>query len=302
MNERWVSFGAFERKGFLAVVARASNADFLSVGIHDADDIVFPPFALDFDDTDQEKAFRPVGTKCLDCLVTDDDFAARHGTALRDPLFDTADAFARQKMRANGQFVGEEEVCKDVVTFAVGDEDIDTFFGDLACNARLGLHAASSELAFACLDVLLDTFSRCDFGDDLHSRVTGLAGVDAVDVAENGERLAFHHGGYQTGKFIVVGEHEFGERDGVVFVDNGQHVVLQHCRNAVALVEVVSAIGQVFLGGEHLSANDALFRKELHVSTDEFGLSDCRKDLSSGDGIQFFIDVKRVAPHGDSPA
>lgn len=129
---------------------------------------------------------------------------------------------------------------------------------------------------------------------------TGFPVVDAVDVAENDEGFGSHHGGNHAREFIVVGEHQFGYRHRVVFVDNGYHTVFEHHLHAVFLVEIVAACGKTLFHGEHLAAGNAVFAEEFVVAVDEFGLAHSRKELSGRYGVEFpvVLDTQLAAARG----
>ena len=82
--------------------------------------------------------------------------------------------------------------------------------------------------------------------------------IDAVYVAQDNQGLHIHHGGYQSGEFVVIGEHQFADGDCVVLVDNGNYSVFQHDGHAVLLVEVVAAGTEILFHGEYLPYGDAM--------------------------------------------
>ena len=44
--------------------------------------------------------------------------------------------------------------------------------------------------------------------DDFRCRVGRRAVVDAVDIAEDNQDLRIHHGSYQSGELVIIGEHQ----------------------------------------------------------------------------------------------
>ena len=112
-----------------------------------------------------------------------------------------------------------------------------------------------------------------------------MAGVDAVDVAEQYQCVGLHHLCYQSRQLVVVGEHQLGHADGVVLVDDGQHTVLQHHAHAGLLVAVLLAGLEVLLHGEHLTHVDVVFAEEVVVQADELGLPQGGEQLALLHGV-----------------
>ena len=94
--------------------------------------------------------------------------------------------------------------------------------------------------------------------DDFRCRVGRRAVVDAVDIAEDNQDLRIHHGSYQSGELVIIGEHQFADGNGIVLVDNGNYSVFQHDGHAVLLVEVVAAGTEILFHGEYLPYGDAM--------------------------------------------
>ena len=121
--------------------------------------------------------------------------------------------------------------------------------------------------------------------DHLRRGVGGRAVVDAVDVAQDNQRFGLHHGRHESRKFVVVGEHQLGDRDGVVLVDDWDHAVGEHDLHAVALVEILPPCGEALLGGEHLPADDAVFVEEVVVAVQQLHLTYGREELAGRYGV-----------------
>ena len=118
----------------------------------------------------------------------------------------------------------------------------------------------------------------CDVGNHFRLREVGVAVVHAINIAQYHQCLALHHGGNQSGKFIIVGKHEFGNRNGIVFVHNRNHPVSQHGVHAMALIEVVVASGKTLFHGEHLPASEGAVAEKIVVAINEAHLPHCRKE------------------------
>ena len=71
--------------------------------------------------------------------------------------------------------------------------------------------------------------------------------------------MRIHHGSYQSGELVIIGEHQFADGNGIVLVDNGNHSVFQHYGHAVFLVEIVATGSEVLFHGEHLPHRDTVF-------------------------------------------
>ena len=297
MDEGLLTFLAEELLGAVGGTAYLADAETGAVGIgEDADDVVGLERAFDAGD-----AYREDGGSLLAEEGTDGSLVEVDGTfgeifRMGNPLLDVGD-FVLVGHEACAAHLGinlVEACCRiDVDEFeqyagalAVGDDDLDAFGGYLACDALLGDHAAASEARLAGLNVLADVGIVADDGDELSVGVGGIACVDAVDVAEQDEQVGRHHGGDEARELVVVGEHQFGDRDGVILVDDGHHTLLQHHLHTVLLIEVMPARAERLLGGEHLPARDAVVAEEFVVFVDEFGLTDSGIKLALIDGVE----------------
>lgn len=152
-----------------------------------------------------------------------------------------------------------QQVYKDIVALAVGDDNGNSLIGHFTGNIGFGEHASASETGFGSLYVRGQVFAVLYLTDDFRCRVGRRAVVDAVDVAEDNQDLRIHHGSYQSGELVIIGEHQFADGNGIVLVDNGNHSVFQHYGHAVFLVEIVAAGSEVLFHGEHLPHRDAVF-------------------------------------------
>ena len=134
--------------------------------------------------------------------------------------------------------------------------------------------------------MLRGVVARLHPGYEARGGVGRVAGVEAVDVAEYDERVAVEHSRDETGKLVVVGEHQFGYAHGVVLVDNRYDAVSQHHHHAVALVEIMSARGETLLHGQHLADVDAPVAEKVVVAVDELDLPHGRKELARIDIVE----------------
>ena len=220
-----------------------------------------------------------------------------------DPFFDLRDR-SRGRNEARRDDFGSfgQQLRQDVVSFAVRHDYLDPFVGHLHRDSAFGQHTSAAELRFPGADVLRQVVAlRADLPQYARCGVCRVAVVDAVDVAEDNQRLDVHHRGDQARQLVVVGEHQFRQRDRVVLVDDRDHAVFEHHRHAVLLVQVVAPRRKVLFGRQHLSAGDAVFAEQLVVVVDQLHLSDGRKELAGRNGIQFPLRLQLVASRCDGP-
>ena len=132
-----------------------------------------------------------------------------------------------------------QEVRQYIGSPSVGYDYPDAFFCHSACNTALGKHATAAKSASLCLDVWCEVISWLHLSDEACLGIAGTAGVYPIDIAQNDEAMGIHHGSYQSGEFIVVGKHQFRHTHSIVFVDNGDHSVVEHHLHAGTLVEIL---------------------------------------------------------------
>jgi hypothetical protein len=206
--------------------------------------------------------------------------------AAGDPLLDPRSrSGSRFETRAYDVAVREDQIRQDIVAAAVGDHDLDALARRARRNAALGRHASATARGTRRVDVLREVAARGDAADDLRGGVRRRTVVDAVDIAQDDERLGSHHRRHETRKFVVVGEHQLRDRDRVVLVDDRDDARREHRLHAVALVEVLPPRGEALLGGEHLPAGDAVFVEEVVVAVQQFHLPDGREELAGRNGV-----------------
>ena len=297
MDEGFLAFLADDFLGMVGGTTDFAHTETGAVGVgKDADDIVGFERAFDAGDSYGEDGgclFAEEGTYGTFVEV---DGTLREVFRVGNPLLDirgfvlvghkACAAHFGSYLVAASSGIDVDEFEQHARALAVGDDDLDAFGGYLACNALLGDHAAAPETRLAGLYVLTDVGIVADDGDELRVGIGGVARVDAVNVAEQDEQVGRHHGGDEAREFVVVGEHQFGDRDGVVLVDDGHHAFLQHHLHTVLLIEVMPARAERLFGGEHLSAGDAVVAEEFVVFVDEFGLAYGGVELALIDGVE----------------
>ena len=154
--------------------------------------------------------------------------------------------------------------------FAVGYPHGDSLRCHLAGYACLGGHAPSAQAGLFPTDVGRKVLVRLHLAYQPCFGVRRQSGVDAVDVAQDDERVDIHHRGDESGEFVVVRKHQFGDRNRVVLVHDGQHAAAEHHVHAGTLVQVVAARGKALFRGEHLAHGNAMFAEELTVQVSSY--------------------------------
>ncbi|MDB6122290.1 MAG: Phosphoglucomutase/phosphomannomutase [Pedosphaera sp.] len=104
----------------------------------------------------------------------------------------------------------------------------------------------------------------------------GLAEIfdDTIHGGEDDEQVCGQKRGDEGGEFIVVAEFQFGEGDGVVFVDDGDDAMLEQGDEGVARVEMAFVALQIFVGEQHLGDVEIVFGEQRLVGGHEAGLAD----------------------------
>lgn len=132
-------------------------------------------------------------------------------------------------------------------------------------------------------------------GEGFDGGIEGLdhrdaVGVGAVEIAEetvgggeDDEEIGGEEGGDEGGEAVVVTELEFGDGDGVVFVDDGDEAAAEEGEEGIAGVEVAGVIGEVLVGEEDLGDAEVVMTEEGLVHGHEAALSDGGAGLELGD-------------------
>lgn len=118
-------------------------------------------------------------------------------------------------------------------------------------------------------------------------RTRRIAVVNPVDMAQDNQRLDVHHRGDQPRQFVVVGEHQFRDRDRVIFVDDRHYTRRQHSADAVFLIQIEIPAAEVVLRGQHLSAGDPAAPEQVVVAVDQLGLPHGRVELPRRYVVEF---------------
>ena len=123
--------------------------------------------------------------------------------------------------------------------------------------------------------------------------------VNAVNVREQNERVGFHHLGDKAREFVIIGEHQLGDRYRVIFVDNRQYIILQHDFHAGLLVPVLLARLKVLLHSQHLTDVDAELTEQIIVESYELYLSHGGEELALLNAVEAVVDGQLTPPASD---
>ena len=86
------------------------------------------------------------------------------------------------------------QVDKDVVDCTVGNNYPDSLLCYFARNVGFGHHSSPAEVAFAALDIFGKVVIVVYRRYNLRAGSLGIAVENAVDVRQNNQRVAVHHG------------------------------------------------------------------------------------------------------------
>ena len=89
--------------------------------------------------------------------------------------------------------------------------------------------------------------------------------VDTIYVWKQDKRVGFHHLGYQSRQLVVIGKHQLGHWYGIVLVDDGQHVILEHHRHTGTLVTILLTWFKILFHGQHLTYMDMELTEQVVV-------------------------------------
>ena len=119
-------------------------------------------------------------------------------------------------------------------------------------------------------------------------------GVEAVDVGQQHQQVAAHHGGDARRQPVIVAVADFRGGDRVVLVDDGHRLHLQQRRDGGARVEIAAALLGVAERHQDLAGIQALAAELLRPGAGQ-------RDLADGGGGLAFLEPQRAlaeAEHG----
>ena len=137
----------------------------------------------------------------------------------------------------------------------------------------LRVHAATTESTLLRPDILGEIGAWRNGLYQFGSRIVGMPGIDAIDVREQDERVGLHHLCDEAGEFIVIGKHQLGNADGIILIDDGKNVVLEHYGHTGLLITVLFTRLEVLFHSEYLTNVYAELAEQVVVETNEFDLT-----------------------------
>ena len=180
----------------------------------------------------------------------------------------------------------EQQVRNDIPAPAVGNDNLDAFGSHTCTDTLFGDHASASGRRARVVDITRQVVTGLDPFDNPRVGTLRIAVEDPVDIGQNQQRRGIHHRGDKPRKFVVIGEHQLGNRYRVILVDDRQYVVCQHRLHAVALVEILAAGRKALFGCQDLPADDSPFVEEVVISVDELHLPDRRIELAGRQRVE----------------
>ena len=94
------------------------------------------------------------------------------------------------------------------------------------------------------------------FGSRIFARVCG---VQTFLIGQDDQGIGFHQVGHQSTQSVVVAKLNFIVHHRVVFVDDGQHFVMQQSEQGGTGVQITFSIGQVGMREQHLGTAQTVF-------------------------------------------
>ena len=173
-----------------------------------------------------------------------------------------------------------DEVDEDILSLAVGDNDLDARLLNAGGGGVFGMHAASAECALLRLNIFAEVTLWGYNGDNLRFGVIGMTGEDTIDVAQQDEHVSLHHLGNQSAEFVVVGEHKLSDAHGVVLVDDRNHPILEHYGHTSLLILILLSRIEVFLHSQNLSDVQMMLTEEVIIKPDELHLTESLEQLT----------------------
>ena len=283
---------------FVGAAGGHAVADDFAVLGADADDVAALEASFDAGDADGQEAGRVIsGGERVDGALVDDDRTFFESFTEGDPALAALLGFLGDELRAG--FAAVRDGLQDAGGGAVSDVHGDAEARELVRDGALGEHPAAPELRFAGSDILAEVLRG---GVDLldHRVAFALHVEKAVHVREDDVAIDLQHRGDEAGEFVVIGEHQLGDGDGVVLVDDGHDFLREQRLEAGAHVEVVLPVAEVPLRHKQLRAGHAVLFEAVVVGVDEADLSGGGEHLARLDRREISSERHDAAPRADS--
>ena len=152
---------------------------------------------------------------------------------------------------------------------------------DQSGRLDLGGDAAGSETAlFSDIDVRKQAVDIRHFFDQPGIGLClGVFVVDAVNVAEDDERVRVPEFCGMGAKGIVIADFNFIDADAVIFVDDGNHAFVHQGEQGVAYVERPVGVEKVLPGQQNLSHVNAVVAEIFFIGHHQLNLADGAESL-----------------------
>ena len=147
--------------------------------------------------------------------------------------------------------------------FARGDDERDAGAHDNFGRLNFRGHAADGGFAVRAAREFFQV--GINLFDDGNGFGIGLAEIfdDAVHGGENHEQIGGQQRRDERGQLVVVAKFDFGERNGVVFVDDGHDAAAEQRDERVAGVEMALVMFEVVVREQHLRDVQAVPRRTV---------------------------------------
>ena len=140
---------------------------------------------------------------------------------------------------------------QNLVFFAVGNDGMYSQNSSFAGNPVLRVHSSTPKRGGRGQDKPLELpIVWVNFSNQAAVGVAGMSVVNARYIAQNHQGIGVHRGCHQACQFVVVGKHQFGDSDCIVFIDDGHNFVAEQTLQAGLHVEVMLPVAKIFLGDE----------------------------------------------------
>ena len=151
---------------------------------------------------------------------------------------------------------------------------------------QLGEHAARAQAvrrAARGLPQLCGKRSRRHLADQASGRVLArIGGVQPFLVGQQHQQVRLHQVGDLGRQVVVVANADFFGGDGVVFIDNRHHLLLEKGIQGVARVQVARPVGKIGAGEQHLGDAGIVDGEDLLVHSHQARLADRGQHLLGG--------------------
>lgn len=272
--------GAGFGEDLIGAPAGEAAGELVSVGAGDGHDGAGGEASLDVPDAGSEEAATGAGEGEMGAGI--DGEGTGGAVEEGDPAFPAGEAAGAGD--EEGAFVlVVEDAAEDIELAAGGDDHGDAGAGGDAGGLEFGDHATDGGGAAGTGGEGFDGgIKGIDHGDAVAVGSVEMA-EEAVGGGEDDEEIGGEEGGDEGGEAVVVAELEFGDGDGVVFVDDGDEAAAEEGEEGVAGVEVAGVVGEVLVGEEDLGDAEVVVAEEGLVHGHEAALSDGRTGLELGE-------------------